>query len=338
MPRPPNQKKHNTIEAVAVRAGVSTMTVSRVLRGTDKVALKTQKKVNEAIEELGYVHNRLAGALASSRSAQVAVIVSSVGNIVFTEVLAGIAHALDGSGYQPVIGICEYDAGRELDLVRSMLAWRPAGFILAHTQHKPETVQLLRTADIPVVELMALAKDPIDMCIGLDHEAVGHSTAEHVLGKGYRRFGYLGSNHDIDVTAAVRFNSFKKTVEKAGGEILKVVTVNETSGISLGRRHMHQLAEGNSGIELVYFSNDAVAAGAMMYCQANNINIPGDLALASFSGLEIAGAMPIPITTIKSPRFDMGRIGAENILRRLSGEKFSFVKDAGFELEIGESC
>lgn len=338
MARHPNQSKHNTIEAVAELAGVSTMTVSRVLRGADKVALKTQKKVKQAMEELGYVHNRLAGALASSRSAQIAVIVSSVGNIVFTEVLAGIAKALDGSGYQPVIGICEYDINRELDLVRSMLAWRPAGFILAHTQHRPETVQLLRTADIPVVELMALSKNPIDMCIGLDHDAVGRATAEYVLGKGYRRFGYLGSNHAIDKTAATRYAAFKQTVERAGGEILKTVTVDETSGISLGRTHMHQVVKNDIGIELVYFSNDAVAAGAMMYCLANGISIPDELALASFSGLEIAGAMPIPITTVKSPRFDMGRIGAENILRRLAGEDFEFVEDAGFELEAGESC
>lgn len=338
MPRKIPSTKHNTIEAVAQTAGVSTMTVSRVLRGTGKVADKTRKKVEAAMSELGYVHNRLAGALASSRSAQIAVIVSSFENIVFTEVLAGVASALDGSGYQPVIGVSEYDLQRELALVRSMLEWRPAGFVLTHTRHAPETIQLLSKANVPVVELMEYSKEPIDMCIGLDHSAVGRSMAKHVISKGYRRFGYLGSNHAIDFTAATRFAAFRKTVEKHGGQMVKAVMAEKNSGISLGREHMHQLVDSELDIDLVYFSNDAVAAGAMMYCLAQKMDIPGQLALASFSGLEIAGAMPIPITTTRSPRFDMGHAAASQVLRRLSGEQFTYIEKASFTLVEGESA
>lgn len=337
MPRRIPDNKNHTIAAVAQAAGVSAMTVSRVLRGTDKVTTKTREKVEVAMAELGYVHNRLAGALASSRSAQIAVIVSSIENIVFTEVLAGVANALDGSGYQPVIGITEYDLQRELALVRSMLEWRPAGFVLTHTCHDPETTRLLRKANVPVVELMEFCPEPIDMCIGLDHAAVGRSMAEYVISKGYRRFGYLGSNHAIDVTAASRFAAFKATVEEHGGCLVKAVMVDTHSGISLGREHMHLLLQDDLDIDLVYFSNDAVAAGAMMCCMARKIAIPETLALASFSGLEIAGAMPIPITTTRSPRYDMGHTAVLQVLRRLAGEKFAFVQKAAFTLIEGES-
>jgi len=164
-----HKPKANTIEAVAKRAGVSTMTVSRVLRGTDNVASDTRERVQEAMSDLGYVHNRLAGALASSRSEQIAVIVPSVDNIVFTEVLAGVAAALNESEFRPVIGLSDYDTLRELELVRSLLAWRPAGFVLANPLHDDETVRLLRTADVPVVELMQQIEHPIDMAYGLDH-------------------------------------------------------------------------------------------------------------------------------------------------------------------------
>lgn len=331
-------KKPNTIDAVAEAAGVSSMTVSRVLRGTDNVSPRTQAKVHAAINELGYVHNRLAGALASSRSPHIAVIVSSVDNIVFSEVLAGISHALEDTGFQPVIGISDYDLERELSLVRSMLEWRPAGFALAHARHDSDTVKLLKNAAIPVVEMMEFTAAPIDMCIGIDHDAAGAAMARHVIAKGYRRFGYLGSDHIIDFTAATRYNSFKRTVEAHGGKIVKAINTERSSGINLGRKHMPALLNNDPGIELVYFSNDAVAAGAMLYCLANGIAVPEQLAMASFSGLEIASAMPAAITTVASPRFAMGQIAAEQLLRRINGENFDFIQDAGFTLVEGASC
>jgi len=331
-------RKSNTIDAVAAAAGVSTMTVSRVLRGTDNVSATTQAKVRAAISQLGYVHNRLAGALASSRSPHIAVIISSVENIVFSEVLAGITNALEDSGFQPVIGISDYDLARELDLVRSMLEWRPAGFALAHARHNAETVKLLHQAALPVVEMMELTSNPVDMCIGIDHKAAGKVMAEHVISKGYKRFGYLGSDHAVDITAGIRFNSFKQTVEQHGGLMIKAAMPERNSGISLGRKHMHLLMEQGLDIELVYFSNDAVAAGAMLYCLAEGIRIPDQMALASFSGLEIASSMPVAITTIGSPRFDMGRIAAKQLLRRINGESFEFIRDAGFTLIEGGSC
>lgn len=332
-----NKDKAYTIEAVAKAAGVSTMTVSRVLRDTDSVAPKTRLRVEKAMQELGYVHNRLAGALASSRSAQIAVIISSIDNIVFAEVLAGITAALNGSGYQPVIGVSDYDAERELEIVRSMLAWRPAGFILTASHHKSDTRKLLKAAKVPVMELMELPARPLDMSFGLNHEKAGAVMAEHVLARGYRRFAYLGSNHKTDRSAANRFKGFTDTIHAAGCQIEPVITVNETSGISMGRNHMRRILAHRESVELVYFSNDTVAAGAMMYCLAEGIQVPADVGIASFSGLEISGAMPTPITTIRSPRYEMGHVGASRVLSRINGDPCKKVEDAGFELIEGGS-
>lgn len=332
-----SKDKSHTIEAVAKAAGVSTMTVSRVLRSTDRVAPDTRKRVQEAMQELGYVHNRLAGALASSHSAQVAIILSSIDNIVFAELLSGVTTALNGSGYQPVIGVSEYSRERELEIVRSMLEWRPAGFILTHPVHLEETRRMLLNASIPVIELMSLLESPLDMNLGLDHVAAGCAMAEHVLAKGYRQFGYLGANHEKDVSGALRFEGFCHTIGQHGGKMNQVVCVDEHSGIAMGRHNMHRVLESRDPIELVYFSNDAVAAGAMMYCMAQGISIPDKIALASFSGLEVASSMPLPITTTASPRYQMGKQGAEQILRRIRGEKFEFIVDAGYEIIAGKT-
>ena len=300
-----------TIETVAAAAGVSSMTVSRVLRGTGNVADGTRGRVHAAMRELGYVRNRLASGLASAHSAQIAVIVPTLRSIVFTEVLAGIADALDGSGYQPVIGISEYQQTRELELVQSMMAWRPAGFLLAGVYHLDQTRITLSAADVPVVELMELTDKPIDMCVGLDQAAAGAAMAEHLLQRGYRRFGYLGSDHHADVAAARRLQGFIAELQGEGAELVATLNVPERFGIELGRNHAVALLAQAPDIDAVYCANDAVAAGTMMYCLSAGIEVPAGLAIAGFSGLDIAAAMPVPITTIKSPRFDIGRAGAE---------------------------
>lgn len=327
----------NTIEAVAKAAGVSTMTVSRVLRETGNVSTGTQERVREAIARLGYVHNRLAGALASSRSTQIAVIVPSIQNIVFTDVLAGAAARLDGTGFQPVIGITEYDGARELELVRSMMAWRCAGIVLGHPTHLPETISILRAADFPVVELMALQQEPIDMCVGLDQYAAGRNMALHLLDKGYRRYAYLGTLHDLDTSAALRYQGFSETLSQHGAAMLAKRTTDKASGITLGRDFLPEVLTAAPEAELIYLSNDAVAAGAMMRCMKEGIDVPSQLALASFGGMELASALPVPITTTRSPRFTMGQLGADQIIRRIAGESVDNITDVGFELIPGAS-
>lgn len=331
-------KKPITIDAVAAAAGVSTMTVSRVLRGSDSVAEHTRLRVEACIDELGYVYNRLAGALAASQGTQIAVIVPTLDSIVFTELLAGVTAGLNETGYQAVIGISEYDLHRELNMVRSMLGWRPAAFILANSRHLPKTRQLLESQSCPIVEVMELHRNPIDICVGLNQRKAGMVMARHLLAKGYKRFAYLGSDHSVDRAASLRYAGFEAELHQHQLTFIEKHMVEDISGISLGREHMSTVLQSSTDLDVVYFSNDAVAAGAMMHCQAAGINVPEDIALASFSGLEIASALPIPITTVRSPRFEMGELSAKRVLARLRGDKVTRVTDMGFELIEGKSA
>ncbi len=103
------QKKRTTLKDVADAAGVSEMTVSRVLRSKGVVSLRTQGRVRKVVDRLGYVQNRLAGSLAENRSNQVAVVIPSLTNNVFTEVMAGITAKLEEADYNAVVGVTDYD-------------------------------------------------------------------------------------------------------------------------------------------------------------------------------------------------------------------------------------
>ncbi len=324
-----------TLSEVAATARVSEMTVSRVLRGKTNVSQKTRARVLEAVQSLGYVPNRMAAALASAKSMQLAVIIPSLRNIVFPELLAGITDTLEGAGYQAVIGVSEYSLKREAKLVAAMISWRPAGIIITNAYHHPDVVNLLTASPAPIVEVMELTRNPIDMCVGLNHRKAGAATATRLLKKGYRRFAYLGCDLEADKAAGKRFKGFLETITQGGGELVAKSTVDEPSSVALGRRHFADLLAQSPRIEAVYLSNDAVASGALMYCLAEGIPVPEKIAIASFSGLEIGQAMPLPLTTVRSPRYKMGCLSAQRVLDRLNGKKPPRVTDAGFELIEG---
>lgn len=332
-----NMKKRRTLRDIAKVANVSEMTVSRVLRGSDVVSNKTKRHVLSIVEELGYVQNKLAGSLASSRSNQIAVIIPSLINHVFTEVMGGITSELDKAGYQAVVGISDYSLEREEELVYSMMSWRPAGIIVTNFHHNMRTSNVLANANIPVVEMMAVTDNPIDVCVGIDHVKAGRVMAKHLLSKGYRNFGYVGWNGE-DYSAAARFAAFQKEIQHSDATLVSPDLFKRPPNFAAGKNGLKNLLEQHKGVEAVFFSNDTAASGGYVYCLEAGISVPHDLAIAGFSGLETGQHMPKPLTTIQTPRFETGRLSARSILNRLTGLKQEKVWVLGFNLLEGQTA
>ena len=120
-----------TLRDVSQASGVSEMTVSRVLRNRGDVSKNTRDKVLLAAKQLGYVPNKIAGALASQRVNLVAVIIPSLSNMVFPEVMTGISEVLETTDLQPVVGVTDYLPEKEERVLYEMLSWRPSGIIIA---------------------------------------------------------------------------------------------------------------------------------------------------------------------------------------------------------------
>ena len=169
-----------TLSEVAALAGVSEITASRALRASAAVTPETLQKVQEAARSLGYLRNRLAGALAGGPSNQVAVILPSLSNIVFPDVLKGLEDRLDDAGFHPVLGISNYDPAQEEHLIRNLLSWRPAGLVIAPSGMTEASRAVLRDAGLPVVEIMDIDTDPVDMAVGMSHRAAGLAMATGV--------------------------------------------------------------------------------------------------------------------------------------------------------------
>ncbi|NBQ50958.1 MAG: LacI family transcriptional regulator, partial [Marivivens sp.] len=153
-------KRPLTLRDVSEASGVSEMTVSRVLRNKGDVSDATRKRVQDAAKSLGYVPNKIAGALASQRVNLVAVIIPSLGNMVFPEVLSGISEILADTDLQPVVGVTDYLPEKEEKVLFEMLSWRPSGVIIAGLEHSDASRAMLRQAGCPVVEIMDVDGHP----------------------------------------------------------------------------------------------------------------------------------------------------------------------------------
>lgn len=326
-----------TLKDVAAAAAVSEMTVSRVLSGRGTVSVRTRERVQAVVDEMGYVRNRLAGSLASARSDQVAVVIPSLVNAIFDEVVDGIAAELHGAGYNPVVGISDYDEAREEALVRSMMAWRPAGIILPAIGHTARTRAMLRAGGLPIVEIMNVARPAIDMSVGLHQGQVGMALGQHLLARRYRRIGWVGLD-PRDLSALARFDGLQKTIAEGGGVLFSPeARTHLPITFQGGRDELADLMARHPVMDAVVFANDTAAAGGMMHCISADLKVPDDIALAGFGGLSSGQALPKRLTTVHAPRRDIGQVAARSILRRIDGDRPRMIQDLGFDIVIGES-
>lgn len=310
-------KRQLTLRDVSLEAGVSEMTVSRVLRNSGEVSEATREKVLESAKRLGYVPNRIAGALASQRVSLVSVVVPSLSNMVFPEVLAGINAGIEESALQSVIGVSNYLPEREEQVLFEMLSWRPSGVILAGLEHSDAARAMLRGAGVPVVEIMDTDGKPIHHAVGLSHRKAGASMARAILERGYRRIGFAGSQMSLDHRARKRFEGFVAQLAKAGVELCAQRFYSGGSSIEKGRRIAADLLEERPDLDFICFSNDMIAAGGLFHLMAEGYSIPEQIGLAGFNGLEIALQAPIPIATIDACRREIGEQASALVLEAL---------------------
>ncbi len=333
--RQPERKQKITLAEVAKLAGVSEITVSRVLRNKGAIAEATRQKVMMAVAETGYVPNRLAGSLASADSNLCGVIIPSLSNIVFPEVLRGIHDVLDPTGIQPVVGVTHYDPHAEEKLVRSLLAWKPQAMLIVGFDHTDATRLMLKNSEVRVAELMDIDAEAIDVAVGMSHHKAGADTARHLIARGYRRFGYVGHDWNSDRRALSRHDGLRMTLAENGIDIVDEELFDGPSSTMAGRQSLARLLSRMPDIDVVVFSNDDMAIGGVYHCLAEGIVLKEQLAIFGFNGLEIGEALPQPLSTIRSRRFEIGRIAAEKILESPERSATPLSIDTGYEIVSG---
>ncbi len=310
--------RKTTLSDVAALADVSPITVSRALRDPEKVSPDARARITLAIAQLGYVPNPAARALASGRTDVVGVIIPSVSNNVFADVMRGIYDGLQDSPLGVQLGTTRYAPSTEEQLVRVFLSQQPAGLIVAGHDQSPGARALLERADCPVVQIMEVGPQPIDLVVGLSHYQAARDGAQHLLDRGYRAPAFLGAQ--MDPRSQRRLAGFRDCLIAAGlGGDDPVVTTPEPSSVSLGCRLFADLIATRPQTDAVLCNNDDLALGVLFEAQRRNIRIPERLGICGFNDHEMMSAAEPPLTSVATDRYEMGRAAILQIRDRLAG-------------------
>lgn len=319
-----------TLADVATAAGVTAITVSRYLREPHRVSPSTASAIAAALHQTGYLPNKQAGALASAAGVtpgsarMVAALIPSIANSIFAETVQGLADALQGSGCELLLASTGYSVEREEEQLRALLGWFPSALVVTGRRHTPAALALLRQAQgrgTPVIEIWDYHPEPGAESftqIGFDHEQVGRAMAEHLVERGYRSLAYVDSGVAEDFRAHERGDGFLAAARRKRVPARRL-TAPAGEAIGAGRRALVTLLrpDGRPSVGAAAFANDHLACGALLEARARSVSIPRDLALLGFGDFSLGRELDPPLSTVHTPRFEIGQAAARALLLAL---------------------
>jgi len=326
-----------TLSDVAKAAEVSPITASRALRGERGVAQELVQRVKAAAEQLGYVPDPAARALASQRSVQVPVLVPLLSNALFVDVLEAVHRTLFPQGYQALIGVTHYDPQEEEQLLRTYLAHRPAGLLVTGFDRTEASRHLIAASGVPCVHLMEMTSAPGVFCVGFSQQDAGHSMTAHLLARGYHKIAFVAAQ--LDPRTMQRAEGYRRCLRDAGLYDPKLELLSpQPSSMRLGGELLEELLRTRPGVDAVFFCNDDLAQGGLLAAQRLGLSVPGQVAIAGFNDLAGSDQMLPPLTTVRTPRAAVGEASARMLLALMRGEvpEHNSV-NLGFELTVRES-
>ena len=335
-PRPRRGGGRPTLADVARKAGVGAITVSRALREPERVSEDLRRQI-QAADELGYLPDPNARALASARAEVFGVLVPSLTNNVFAEVVRGIYDSLSAGPFRIQLGNTHYSGLEEERLLQVFGPQRPAALIVAGIDQTAASRHLLEKAGCPVVQVMEIGSDPVDMMVGFSHFEGGKAAAEHLIEAGYRRIGFLGAR--MDPRSQRRLAGYRAAMEAAGLFDPRLVTTTPVpSSVTLGRELFRDALAKAPTLDGVFCNNDDIALGALFECHRASIAVPKTIGIVGFNDLDMMEVAFPSITSVRTHRYEIGRRAVAMALAAIAGERpAERVVDLGFELRRRES-
>lgn len=327
--------KRPTLQDIASHLGITKMTVSRYLRQPESVAAETGKRIALAIEQFGYIPNRTPDMLSNAKSRAIGVLVPSLTNQVFADIIKGIEQITDEAGYQTMLAHYGYSIEKEEQRIESLLSYHVDGLILSETHHTPRTLKMLEVANIPVVEMMESSEIGIQQAVGFDNISAAQVMVETMISRGHHRIVYFGAR--MDKRSQLKMQGYENAMRKHGFEPHSLTTT-EASSFTLGSRQLRQALERFPLIDGIFCTNDDLAIGALFECQRLGIAVPRQIAIAGFHGHDVGQSLTPQLATVITPRLQIGQVSAQQLLNRIQGlPQQSPIINLGYQIHLGES-
>ena len=328
--------KRASIKDIARLADVSHSTVSRALRGSGLISEETAGRIRRIALEAGYTPSAAARSLVTRRTDTIGVVVTNIADPFVAGVVSGIEEVASEKGHSVFLANSHADPEREVRVVQSFEERRVDGIIVTSSRVGAMYVPLLSRMRVPIVLLNNQHPSEFVHSVMIANAEAAIEATRHLVGLGHRRIAYLGdrNGHQSDTE---RFSGYRRALEEAGLPFEPELVVHGDGKPEGAGPAMARLLELPKRPTAVFCYNDLSALGAMREVFARGLRIPEDLSIAGFDDLYISRYLNPPLTSVRQPMRQMGRMAMETLLDLLSGGRREHNLKVPGELIVRES-
>jgi len=302
------QKVNIDIFAVAKAARVSPSTVSRTFNHPNLVKLSTRKKIEKAVERLGYIRNRAAQTMHGKRSATVGLIVPTVNHAIFAEVIQSFSDAVSERGFTILIATHGYNLSQEYTVLRKLLEHRVDGVALIGLDHTEATYQLIDQQAVPSLAIWNYDEDSQISCVGADNKEAGRLAAEHLVALGHREIALVFPAISDNDRARGRLEGALAVLDAAGVSVPEKWRLTSQYSIAEAKSICANLLAQKERPTALFCGNDVIAQGAIYASSAAGVAVPEELSVVGIGDFPGSEELEPALTTVRIPA---RRIGTE---------------------------
>ncbi|MEX0348223.1 MAG: LacI family DNA-binding transcriptional regulator [Paracoccaceae bacterium] len=314
------QKGKVDIVAVAKAAKVSPSTVSRTFNHPNLVSPATRKKINRAVQSLGYIRNRAAQTMHGKRSGTIGLVVPTINHAIFAEVIQAFSDSIDKAGFSLLLASHGYDLDREYAMVRKFLEHRVDGVALVGLEHSEATARLIEQQKIPALAIWNYSEDSVLPCVGADNRLAGRLAAEHLLALGHRDIGLIFPKTTGNDRAQNRLSAVHDALREMGISVPSEHESETPYSVSQAKQAAISLLTERSRPTALLCGNDVIAQGALFAAQSLGLKVPDDLSIIGIGDFKGSADVEPGLTTIRIPAETIGTLAGERFTDYITSE------------------
>jgi len=314
------RKSSATLENVAEIAGVSLATASRCLNRPESVRVDKRQRILDAVEQLNYVPHGAARALASRRSRMIGAVLPSLDSALFGGLLDVFEKAVATAGYSVLVASSAYDPDRERTHIRNLLESGVEALLLVGSARDPAIYDLIDAKQVPYILSWCYNSDDQHAYAGFDNAAAAEHLTEYLLSVGHRRFGVISGDPEYNDRVSARLQGIRRALAKHSLDIDPDLLFESPFSVENGRDAFRLLMTMDRPPTAIICGSAPFAYGSLFEAAGMGVKIPETVSVAGFDDMWLAPYITPPLTTVKTPRFEMGEQAARYLIATLAGE------------------
>jgi len=314
------QKDKPDIVDVAQLAGVSISTVSRRFNHPDLLKPATRKKIDRAVQKLGYIRNRAAQVMHGRRSGTIGLVVPTIDNAIFAELIQSFSDALDAKGFTMLIASHGFDLEREYTMLRKLMEHRVDGVAMIGLEHSDATYQLIEQQKLPCVAIWNYSTDARVSCVGVENRDAGRMAAQHLIDLGHRKIGLIFPDPTGNDRAHDRLNGALEVLQGAGVDVPDRWRLEAPYSIGDAKTASAAMLDQGNRPTAILCGNDIIGQGVLYAAAGLGLCVPSELSVMGVGDFKGSGEFEPSLSTVRIPAKRIGALAASQIADLVSGQ------------------